>query len=320
MRLDSRLCAPLPFTALFLFALLLFPELALAAVDSMGTSADHIVDRSMNGIRDLLSGIAYLGGAFFGVRSAVLLRDHTENPGNVRLSKPLMAAGVSTSLLSLPGFYSMVAESIGVFNQTGLSVNDVFSELLTGKSASGGGNATSLDMMAQTFAGSIPGLMRIVNWGAYVAGAFLMLRAIFMLPNLETGREAPSKVIWTMFSGVGLWSLLPMVEMTLGTQGSATGAASTILTQHYSAASGGGFNGTISAVLAFVQFIGLIAFVRGMLILKALGENKDGAMGRAMTHLLAGAAAINITWTVGILAKSIGAQGAICGLAAGIIC
>ncbi len=315
MRTDSRLLQMAWFSCLTLL-ILAIPEMAWAQVDSLGQSADHIVNDSDAGLRNLLTGFAYLAGAMFGVRSAVLLRDHTENPGNVRLSKPLMAGTVSTALLALPGVYSMLAESVGF--ATGDF--DAFGAMFGTQSGAPTSGAGNLDQVAQAFSSSIPGLMRIVSWGAIMAGGFLLLRSIFMLPNVEQGRESPSKVLWTMTSGIGLWSLLPMVNMIMGTQGAGVVDSETILTSHYSAAAGGGgaAEPTIHAVLAFFQFIGLIAFVRGTLILKALGENKDGAMGRALTHILGGAAAMNISWTVGILAKSIGADATICTLGGAI--
>ena len=70
----------------------------------------------------------------------------------------------------------------------------------------------------------------------------------------------------------------------------------------------------------FVQLLGVIAFVRGLLILKSIGENKDGALGRAMTHIFGGAAAMNISWAITMLANSIGAHDQICGISQAVLC
>lgn len=309
MRSTSRF---LSWAYLHLAALLLsfFPDLAFAAVDSMGDAADSVAHNGLSGVALLMGGISYLGGALFGVKSAIQLRDHTENPQQTRLSKPLTSATVSTSLLALPGFYQMIENTFGLV-QTAFSPNI----------AAQNGSAGTLDQMAAIFASNVPSMMALVGWGAAIAGGFIILRAIFMLPQLEQGRVEGSKIMWMLFSGILLWSLLPAISMVLGTEGANSAAAGSILTAQYNQSGNGGFDGTIAAVLTFVQFIGLIAFVRGALILKAMGENKEGSMGRAMTHLLAGAAAINISWTVFILANSIGASGSICGLtAAHIIC
>lgn len=280
------------------------PELAWAQVDTIGQAADHVVDaKAFDRMWDLISGISYLAGCFFGVKAALQLKEHNDSPGQTKLSKPVMTLVVSGLLMSFPQFVNMVQATFAM-TQGGA----VFDQ------SSGGSNGS-----AQTFvalASSIPGMMRIASYVAITVGAFFLLRALFMLPQVEQGREPMGKVIWMVIAGVGLWSLMPMINMSMATLGMNAPQAANILTQKYSAAGGGGFEGTIAAVLAFVQFLGLIAFIRGMMILKALGENKDGAMGRALTHILGGSAAMNIGWTIKLLAMSIGASSSVCGLAA----
>ena len=72
--------------------------------------------------------------------------------------------------------------------------------------------------------------------------------------------------------------------------------------------SGGGAPGAAAAlegVLLFVKMIGHIAFLRGFLILKGVAEgSQNQTVGKALTHILGGAAAININATVEILANS----------------
>ena len=51
---------------------------------------------------ELLTTGSYLMGAGMGVKAALTFRDHTENPQQVKLSKPLMYAMVAGLLLGLP--------------------------------------------------------------------------------------------------------------------------------------------------------------------------------------------------------------------------
>lgn len=274
----------------------------------------------------IMKGVAYLAGAIFGVKAAIQLRDHTENPQQTRLSKPLTSMTVSTAGLALPGVLDMVKNTFEPSGgmalmancvQAGSSLSTCFSSALL--PPGGGASASGLGGVAIAFSASMPGLMMLVLYSAAAAGAFLILKSIFLLPQLEQGRAEASKIIWMMISGVVLWSILPMIDMVLSTEGQGMTSSASLLTQKYTEAKNGDqFEATIASVLSFVQLIGLIAFFRGTLILKSMGENKDGAMGRALTHILAGAAAINIGWTVKILAMSIGAQGSICGLASAI--
>lgn len=297
------------FGTLALFA----PEMAWAAIDSMGSAADHITKDQLPAVAGIFGGLMYLAGSIFGVKAALQLRDNTENPQQTRLSKPLTSMAVSGSLLALPGFMEM-------FSDTSTAIGVV--SLLSGSWGATGAitQGTSLDTMAQAFATSIPSLNHLIKMAASMAGLFLIMRAVFMLPQLEQGRVEGGKVMWMLLSGMVLWSLLPFVSTIMGTVGMSTPNAN-ILTQVYSTGGGNAFDTTINSVLTFVSMIGLIAFIRGTLILKALGENKDGAMGRALTHIIAGAAAINIKWTVAMLATTIGAKSSICGLGgAGVLC
>lgn len=289
----------------------LYPGLALAQVDTVGAMADHVVGAgTFTSIWDLLSGFAYLAGCFFGIRGALQLKENSDSHGQTKMSKPMMSLIVCALLLSLPEFFRMLQDTLqfangaSVFNQS------------SGSPAQGAGDIAG---MAIALSKSLPGMMKIATYAAATAGAFFLLRALFMLPQVEQGRETMSKVVWMMVAGVGLWSLMPMISTSMATMGMGAGDPANILTAKYSQADGGGFDGTIAAVLAFVQFLGLIAFIRGMMILKAMGENKDGAMGRALTHILGGSAAMNITFTIKMLATTMGASGAVCGLSA-VIC
>lgn len=60
----------------------------------------------------------------------------------------------------------------------------------------------------------------------------------------------------------------------------------------------------IQSVLMFVSLLGHIAFIRGIFIMKGLGSNQSSTLGRALTHLIGGAMAINIQATTGIFART----------------
>jgi hypothetical protein len=297
------------FFAFFMLALMgLATDSALA--QSVGSVADNVVGSGTFGsIMDLFSALCYIIGLIFGIKSALQLKDHTNNPGQHHLSKPIVSMAVCGILLSIPTFLDMLQGTFGVSGTVGG----------LGTLAGGSpGAATDLSGMFQAFSSNIPSIMKMISFGAVCAGAFMILRAILLLPQLEQGRVEGGKIIWLMFSGIGLWSLLPFIAMSMGTMGMSSTDASTLLTAKYSQVSGGGFDGTIAAVMVFIQLLGLIAFIRGMMILKALGENKDGAMGRALTHIFGGAAAMNVAWTVKLLAVSIGATSVICGISANL--
>lgn len=277
------------------------------AQSSIGSVADGIVNQgTFTSILDLFSGLCFVIGLTFGIKSTLQLKDYTNNPGQTKLSAPIVSMIICGLLMSIPSLFEALQTT---FALTGSQLGG-FATMSAGSPT----EARDLSGMFQALATSVPALAKLVSFGAICAGAFMILRAVLMLPHVSQGREPAPKMIWLMISGIGLWALLPLITASMTTIGAANTDASNILTAKYAQVSGGGFDGTIAAVLVFVQLIGLIAFVRGVLILKSLGENKDGAMGRALTHIVGGSAAMNAAWTVKMLAGTIGAAGVVCGL------
>lgn len=292
------------FAALALFALGCGSALAQ---DSIGTVADHVVGSgTFTSLLDLFTGFCYLTGVVFGIKSTLQLRDHTNNPQQTKLSRPIVSMTIMGLLLALPTFFEMLQTT---FSLAGSGVGG-FASLSAGSPT----DAKDLSGMFRAFATNIPALMKMISFGAICAGAFLILKAVMMLPQVEQGRAEGSKVIWTLISGVGLWSLLPLIAASMNTMGMGSSDAPSLLMAKYGQTGSDNFDGTIAAVMVFVQLLGLIAFVRGTLILKALADNKDGATGRALTFIFGGAAAMNIAWTVKMLALSIGSTATICGI------
>lgn len=82
---------------------------------------------------------------------------------------------------------------------------------------------------------------------------------------------------------------------------------------NYSPASEGGENValTMSIIIMFIQLVGVIGFLRGILLLKGLGQsggqNQD-ALAKALTHILGGILAVNIVGTAGLIAATFGME------------
>lgn len=304
-------------------ATLMVPSLAfaqdcsLASSVSLGAVACN-VSSNYGAFLDLLSGIAYVSGAIFAFKGALQLKDHTDAPQQTKLSKPLTTMVVSSSLLALPSFIQMAAETL--MGGDSSQISSAFSYLMNVGAGSTPTQSTDFSSMFVAMSASLPALVTLFSLGARLMGGYMLLKCLYMLPHMEQGREAPSKIIWTFISATALWSFPILFETILSTMGTSSSAYNNNpLTSKYTLKASDGFDGSISAILMFVQMLGVIAFIRGLLILKALGENKDGAMGRALTHIFGGAAAMNITWAVSMLASTIGATGPICAISA-VLC
>lgn len=99
-------------------ALLAFPELAAAA--ELKNSMAKLSEQTQS-IADVLTGFSYIGGAGVGIRSALLFKEHNENPNTVKLSKPITHALVAGMLLALPSFLTVGADSTGLEQKNSLS-------------------------------------------------------------------------------------------------------------------------------------------------------------------------------------------------------
>ena len=75
-------------------------EPALAAA-SLGTVAENVTGQ-FDELANLIGGASYVMGAAFGVRGALKLKEHNENPNAVKLSQPLTSLAVCGALFALP--------------------------------------------------------------------------------------------------------------------------------------------------------------------------------------------------------------------------
>jgi hypothetical protein len=168
--------------------------------------------------------------------------------------------------------------------------------------------APGIDSMFSNFSASSVSLMNLVVATAFVAGIVVSGVGILKLKEYgsEPGRHKFGPVIWTIFVGVMLIATPGFINVTTETLSLGANTGTALLSR------GGSGNGTpagvagaMAAVLLFVKLIGTIAFVRGIFMLKAVGQgSQQVSMGAALTHLFGGAAAININATAAILAAT----------------
>lgn len=161
--------------------------------------------------------------------------------------------------------------------------------------------ATSLPDMAISFSNSYAGIWKFMIGATTVFAVFLISASIFQwVKVMEEQSRTSIRVPASMFIiGVILFQIGNALKTI---EDSFSMTANSLLT---SSGGGAGGAGAIVAVLGFVQILGFIAFVRGWLVLHKFntGDAKDG-LGRAATHIVGGAAAINIKWTIGMLAET----------------
>lgn len=152
---------------------------------------------------------------------------------------------------------------------------------------------------------SFEAITKLIQFSAYLIGAFLVLGSIFKLSQLGSNPQITAKTPIVMFAvGAGIFALTGSISIVSQTLSMGTGPGNALMPTPT------GIDASLAAaikgVLTFIRMIGYIAFIRGWLMLNAAGQGqaKDGMIGRGLTHLGGGVACINITIVAKILAAT----------------
>lgn len=166
----------------------------------------------------------------------------------------------------------------------------------------------NLSDMFASFSSSSTALIKLVIVTAWLSGIAIGSLGLIRLKEYAEsgGRVKLSTPIMLTFVGACLIAMPGTIDTA--TQTLSLGASTGSILSEGSTSSGmPGLSAGMAGVLLFVKLIGHIAFFRGFLILKRMGEgDQQAGLGRALTHILGGAAAINIQAAATVLANSVG--------------
>jgi len=170
-----------------------------------------------------------------------------------------------------------------------------------------GGRMATIGSMFANFAESARALIKLVQASAFVVGSYLLIGSVFKMLAVSNGKAEIKTPITMFFCGIALLSIMSSFSVISETMSMPSGPGDVLIS-----GGTGGFTAQTAAamtgVLTFVQLLGYIAFVRGFLLLNSGGAGKEGALGRGLTHLFGGVAAINIKLTAKIIATTIAPQ------------
>ena len=164
------------------------------------------------------------------------------------------------------------------------------------------------DMFAN-FASSSVSLMNLVVGAGFVLGILISGKSLMSFKEYSEsgGRTQLKTPIGLFFVGICLIALPGSINVATETLSLGANSGTNLFSE---GGGGGGIPGMDAAmrgVLLFVKLVGHIAIFRGFLIVKRAAEGQQGGeMGRALTHILGGAAAVNINQTINILANTVG--------------
>ncbi len=165
------------------------------------------------------------------------------------------------------------------------------------------------DMFANGQA-SFEALIRLVKAASYIIGIFLVMGSIYKFSQL--GKTAggppvsPKTPIVMFFAGIGIFALTNSISIATATMAMGSGPGQILVTGTGGAGWTAQTTAAMTGVLTFIRLVGYIAFIRGWLMLNqsAQPNAQHGLLGRALTHIFGGVAAINVTIFAKILANT----------------
>lgn len=164
----------------------------------------------------------------------------------------------------------------------------------------------SLDEMFANFGSSSVAIMNLVRWMALPVGLFISFQALLRLKEYAEGGGRVKLSTPIFMAMIGAVLIAFPITANIATQTLALGdLTGTSLSQMPASGGAPGVAAAMTGILLFVKMVGHLAFFRGFLILKNVAEGSQQAtIGRALTHIGGGAAAINIGATIAILANT----------------
>lgn len=261
---------------------------------------------SISPIAPLISAIAYIAAAIITIRGTYLLKKHAEAPHQQVMSAGIWHVLGGGALASLPAFAGMLQGSFGL-KGTGGASGCVPGDVVD---ASGG-----LDVMMQNFTNNISQPMTtLVSAIAIVVGLTYIFKGLSASTKIGTDPRAaaPTAIIVNLVIGavlISIGSSLKLMVMSLfgGSVVKMRDFAGINWSQiDTNATNTAAIDKTVEAILMFIQVIGMIAFVRGWLVLKKAAEGGQATVAQGLTHLIGGAMAVNIAWMLKVMDNTFG--------------
>ena len=270
-----------------------------------------------------LTAVAYLIGLIFGIWGILKIRDHVLNPQQTAISEGIMRLLAGGAFFALPIMVEVLRASIGsglltasaiapvsgYNNGTGGFLAGLLASLLGGGGCTGAG-PLGLDGILMCFMNDVMGPLHVVlNFFAFCAGIILLMIGISrLIKTAQDGPRGPGGLgtVATFVAAGALIAYNEMVRAVSATIGGSNlfGQTATFATIGYDVCGGGvgstcaesdAAHATISAILQFVIIVGLISFVRGIFIMRAVAEgNQQASIMAGVTHIVGGAVAVNL--------------------------
>ena len=307
--------APSPFFRLAALALLacLLPDSAWADDNTSVGGAMTGIWKQFAYLLPFVSAACYIGGINYSVQ--VLLRAYNYSQ---QTEKGIWGTGIiqrffgAAALFSLPGVITLLQVSFFGKSPT------TYSHTWGGGAATGDGLDAALVHMVGDV---VPAMGPLIGFIAFFSGLMMVVGAVVALSNQGHMDDKINKkqIAARFFVGTLLMTFASSVGAMLNTVfGSATSNAVGTLAYDkagMTAADGAQVDVVFNAIFAWLAMIGLIAILRGLWVLKNSLEDGSKGLTAPLTHLIAGAALVNIVPAIHMIQSTLGCDsGSACGI------
>jgi hypothetical protein len=265
------------------------------AVDGLGSSICQMANSSAF-IPSLASAFSYLFAVVLTIWGILKIKDNVLNPQSVSIWEGISRLAAAGGFFALPYMIEVATNTISGFLGAGNS--------FTNTGFLGAPTGAGLDEMMVKFTGDIFGPMLFaLNLFGYTAGVILLIIGISrLLKSVQEGPRGPGGIgtIMTFMAAGAMLSMSPLLGAFSNSEfGPANGPYSTQATIAYTT----GMNpaeiahvqAVISAVLQFMIVLGVVAFLRGIYIIREVAEgNGQASLMAGITHMVGGSLAVNL--------------------------
>jgi intracellular multiplication protein IcmC len=248
-----------------------------------------------------ISIVAYVLGAILGY--SALKRFQAVSTGeNLPLADPIWRMAGAAALIALPWALGIVLTSLGISSTHGIYQG-------AGPTS---GSGTGLDTLMANFVSNIYApAKQLMQMACYVGGAISGVIGLKRLADAGKGGNQPSSApggIVYLVAAAALISLAQMMDLvTSSLFGTSTTGVFTALAFVPSGIPTDQATNVFKALFNFVELIGWLAFIRGIMVMRSIAEGKSNRTStQAFIFLVAGAIAANMYGFIKVLQTTLG--------------
>jgi hypothetical protein len=253
--------------------------------------------------------IAYTIGAYLIALGIYGLSRSIEAPGQNARHSQILRIAAGSMMLTLPSVVGTLISTVFVGGGAGGSTY-----CSSGGAISSG--AQTLDVMLENAVGNIQGpFLSLMSIMAIVIGLYFIIHGLYTgaRHGYDPRTHSTTKIVSNLLVGTLLVavgdSFDAVTDAIFGTTGVTVPVTSWTMVSNLTnnGVAQGHIQSAIMAALTVVQMVGIIAFIRGLIIMKKAAEGSGQAtMPQGLTHIIGGVLAINIyqfleavQWTFG---------------------